>query len=61
MTAGSCESQCKNKHLYGVKTEKKYCCQQVSYGVKRSIAANEVHFFRTAAVAWIIFFVVQKW
>jgi len=28
-----------------VKTEKKYCCQRVLYGVKRNIAANEAHFW----------------
>jgi len=28
-----------------VKTEKKYCCQRVLYGVKRDIAANEAHFW----------------
>jgi len=26
-----------------VKTEKKYCCQRVLYGVKRKIAANKAH------------------
>ena len=28
-----------------MKTEKKYCCQRVLYGVKRNIAANEAHFW----------------
>ena len=28
-----------------MKTEKKYCCQRVLYGVKRSIAANEAYFW----------------
>ena len=28
-----------------MKTEKKYCCQRVLYDVKRSIAANEAHFW----------------
>jgi len=28
-----------------VKTEKKYCCQRVLYGVKRNIAANKAHFW----------------
>jgi len=28
-----------------VKTEKKYCCQWVLYGVKRNIVANEAHFW----------------
>ena len=26
-----------------MKTEKKYCCQRVLYGVKRNIAASEAH------------------
>jgi len=28
-----------------MKTEKKYCCQRVLYGVKRNIAANKAHFW----------------
>ena len=28
-----------------MKTEKKYCCQRVLYGVKSNIAANEAHFW----------------
>ena len=38
-------SRCEKKHLYDMKTEKKYCCQRVLYGVKRNIAANEAHFW----------------
>ena len=44
-TADSSKSRCDKKHLYDVKTEKKYCCQRVLYGVKRNIAANEAHFW----------------
>jgi len=32
------------KRNIDVKTEKKYCCQRVLYGVKRNIAAKEAHF-----------------
>jgi len=28
-----------------VKTEKKYYCQRILYGVKRNVAANEAHFW----------------
>ena len=41
-TADSNKSRCET---YDVKTEKKYCCQRVLYGVKRNIAANEAHFW----------------
>ena len=33
------------KETYDVKTENKYFCQRVLYGVKRNIAAKEAHFW----------------
>jgi len=34
-TADSSKSRCEKRHLYHVKTEKKYCCQRVLYDLKK--------------------------